>query len=133
MIEINTDKELLDKEVIYQFLSQSYWAKNRPIHAIDLSIENSLCFGLYKNKKQIGFARLVSDYAVYAYIMDVFIIEAEQGNGFGKQLIQYIIDYPPLSLVKTWDLATETAHTFYKNFGFEALVFPERMMRRIIP
>ena len=131
MIQILTDKELLDKDLIYQFLSKSYWASERTINEIDISIDNSLCFAMYKDGQQIAFARVVSDYSVFAYFMDVFVIESEQSNGYGKQLFQYMLDYPPLSLVKNWLLATETAHEFYREFGFDALDDPSMFMRMI--
>ena len=129
MLDISTDKERLDKEIIYSFLASAYWSKGRSKHEIDISIDNSLVFGVYKGDEQIGFARLVSDYAVFAYLMDVFIIESERGHGYGKELMEFILAYPPLKLVKIWSLGTSTAHDLYRKYGFEVIDNPENLMR----
>lgn len=127
-IIISTDKSLLDIDVIYQFLSHSYWAKGRQPDVIRKSIENSLCFGVYLDKKQIGFARVVTDYATFAWIADVFIIEGHRGKGYSKQLLKTILDFPELLDLKRWLLATKDAHTLYSRFGFGELKSPGRFM-----
>jgi GNAT superfamily N-acetyltransferase len=130
-IQISTDKSLLDIEAIYNFLSGSYWAKGRSLEVMKKSIQNSLCFGVYFNKKQVGFARVVTDYAIFAYIADVFILEAHRGKGFSKKLIKSIIGYPELKRIKRWMLATKDAHDLYNKFGFQPLKNPERFMELV--
>lgn len=132
-VQISTDKSLLDTEVIFNFLSTSYWAKGRSHQVIKKSIQNSLCFGVYLNKKQIGFARVVTDYATFAYIADVFILEDHRGKGFSKKLMEIIIGYPELQNIRRWMLATKDAHNLYSKFGFQLLKNPERFMEIVNP
>jgi len=127
-IKISTDKSLLNTEVIQNFLSGSYWAKERPLSIIKKSIENSLCFGVYLDNKQAGFARVVTDYATFAYIADVFILEEHRGKGLSKKLINAILGHPELKTIRRWMLATKDAHTLYSKFGFGLLKNPERFM-----
>jgi GNAT superfamily N-acetyltransferase len=127
-IIISTDKSLLDMDVIYQFLSHSYWAEGRPPEVIRRSVENSLCFGVYLDKKQIGFARVVTDYATFAWIADVFIIKEYRGKGYSKQLMKTILEFPELLKLKRWLLATRDAHKLYSRFGFGELNSPGRFM-----
>ncbi len=128
---ISTDKSLLDIQMIITFLGNSYWAKGRPASIIERSIENSLCFGVYLNDKQIGFARVITDYAVFGYLADVFILEEYRGNGYSKKLIQRIIDHPDLKYIKRWILATKDAHGLYAKTGFRPLENPQRFMELI--
>jgi N-acetylglutamate synthase-like GNAT family acetyltransferase len=130
-IEIDTKKEKLDISFIHEFISNSYWAKGRTVEAMKTCIDNSLNFGVYLNDKQIGYARLVTDYAVFAYIMDVFIDANYRGNGYSKQLVEYIMNLQELSNVKVWRLATSDAHGLYKKFGFKELNKPENFMELI--
>jgi GNAT superfamily N-acetyltransferase len=125
---ISTDKSLLNIEIIHGFLSESYWAKARPLEVLKKAIENSLCFGVYLNNSQIGFARVVTDYSTFAYLADVFILEEFRGKGYSKQLIEKIISYPDLQSLNRWMLATKDAHTLYSKFGFKMLKNPERFM-----
>jgi GNAT superfamily N-acetyltransferase len=127
-ILISTDKSMLDINIIYQFLSGSYWAKGRPREIVSKSIENSLCFGVYIERKQIGFARVVTDYATFAWIADVFILEEYRGKGYSKKLLQTILGFPGLQDMKRWILATKDAHKLYRKFGFQPLDRPERFM-----
>jgi GNAT superfamily N-acetyltransferase len=127
-IEINTNKENLDLYFIHEFISKSYWAKGRSLETMKTCIDNSLNFGVYLNNKQIGYARLVTDYGQFAYIMDVFIDPTFRGKGYSKQLVNYILNYPELSSVKIWRLATNDAHGLYKQFGFNHLKNPENLM-----
>lgn len=129
---ISTDKQLLQPGFIHQFISASYWAKGRTMEAIMNCIEHSLNFGVYVNGKQIGYARVVTDYTVFAYLMDLFIDEAYRGKGYSKQLVSYILEHPELKQVTTWRLATTDAHGLYEKFGFRALSKPENMMERIV-
>jgi GNAT superfamily N-acetyltransferase len=118
--EISTDKERLDMDLIHDFLAnQSYWAKDIPFEVMKKSIENAMCFGAYHQGKQVGFARVVTDYATIAYIGDVFIIETYRGRGLGKRLIKTIIDHPGLKGLRLWLLGTRDAHDLYRKFGFK--------------
>lgn len=130
-ILISTDKKLLDINIIYQFLSGSYWAKGRQLEVVKKSVENSLCFGVYIERKQIGFARVVTDYATFAWIADVFILEEYRGNGYSKKLLQTILEFQGLRNMKRWILATKDAHDLYRKFGFQQLQSPERFMEII--
>jgi len=127
---ISTDKAKLDISVIENFLSrESYWAKGRSIQTIQKSIKNSLCFGVYTDKNQlVGFARVVSDFAVFAWIMDLFIMDGYRKKGLSKLLMQAIMEYPDLQGLQRWGLGTKDAHGLYEQFGFRRLLNPERMM-----
>ena len=129
MIQISTDKKRLDIEVIHEFLSKdSYWAKGRDIEIVKRSIENSLCFGVYNDDKQIGFARVVTDYAVFAWILDVFILVDYRGKGYGKMLMNAIMTHNKLQNLQRWGLGTEDAHGLYEQFGFRPLRKPGNIM-----
>ena len=127
---ISTDKSQLEVDVIFDYLSNhSYWAKGRSRETIEKSISNSLCFGVYDDKnKQVGFARVVSDLAVFAWLMDVFILPAFQGHGLGKLLMAEIMTHKDLREVKKWGLGTKDAHGLYEKFGFRLLSQPENRM-----
>ncbi len=127
-LKISIDKKLLNKDIIISFLSSSYWAFNRPREVIERSIDNSLCFGLYFNNKQIGFARVVTDFTIFAYLADVFILEDYRGKGAGKKLLNYILSFPELQNVKKWMLATKDAHSLYAKFGFTQIKDPQKYM-----
>lgn len=129
---ISSDKEKLDLEVISKFLNSSYWAKDRPIDVIINSIKNSLCFGVYDGDRQIGFARFVTDYATFAWLADVFILDSYQGKGLGKWLMDTIHEHPDLSTVHYWILFTNDAHGLYARYGYETLPNPEYLMKRKI-
>lgn len=131
-IEISTDKNKLQIEVIHQFLTNSYWAKGRTLDEVKKTIEHCLCFGVYLEDEQIGFARLSTDYTVFAYVMDVFILEAHQGKGYSKQLMKAISEEPKLKSCKVWMLKTSDAHGLYEQFGYTALSHPEKVMERIL-
>ena len=125
---ISTDKERLDLDVVHGFLTESYWAKGIPREVVARSIENSLCFGVYGDGKQVGFARVISDYATYAYIGDVFVLESYRGHGLGKWLMECIMCHPWLQGLRRWSLATMDAHGLYAKSGFSPLKTPERFM-----
>lgn len=131
--QIDTNLQQLNTHFICQHLSQSYWAKDRTMETIITCIKHSLNFGIYLRGQQIGYARVVTDYAVFAYIMDVFVDEAHRGRGYSKQLMLSILDHPELKQVKTWRLATTDAHELYRKFGFKPLNAPEKMMELIRP
>ena len=132
MITISTDKSKLKIDVIHKFLTKAYWAKGRTIEEVKKSIEHCLCFGVYLDEKQIGFARIATDYTVFAYVMDVFILPEYQGNGYSKQLMSAINVEPRLQSCKVWMLKTADAHKLYKQFGYNELAQPEKLMERII-
>jgi GNAT superfamily N-acetyltransferase len=129
MVQISTDKEKLDIDSIHRFLSEdSYWAKGRSLETIKLSIENSLCFGVYVGDKQVGFARVITDYAIFAWVLDVFILDEYRGKGYGKMLMGAIVGHDKLQNLKRWGLGTDDAHGLYKQFGFTPLSKPGNMM-----
>ncbi len=125
----------LDIELIHAYLSQrAYWALGRPCEVVQRSIENSLCFGVYVQDQQVGFARVVTDYATFARLCDVFILEAHRGRGLGKRLVEAVVAHPALRGLGRLLLATRDAHALYRRHGgFEALQAPERWMERRAP
>ena len=132
MIKISTDKSKLQVDVIHQFLTNSYWGKGRTVDEVKKTIENCLCFGVYLDEKQIGFARIATDYTVFAYLMDVFVLPEHRGKGYSKQLMKVIIEEPQLQSCKVWMLKTADAHNLYKQFGFSELKHPEKLMERLL-
>lgn len=131
---ISTDKNLLQIDAIHKFLTEeSYWARERTKEQTQTAIENSLCFGVYQGANQIGFARVISDFATFAYLGDVYILEEFRGRGLSKWLMETIINYPGLENLRRWVLATRDAHTLYEKFGFHALKFPTRWMEKPAP
>ena len=129
---ISDDKNKLDIELIHKFLTTSYWAEGRTLEEVKNSIEHSICFGVYKNDRQIGFARIVSDLTIIAYLMDVFILEEYRGNGYSKLLLKRIFDDVRFKGIKKWILATKDAHSLYACFGFEKLKNPDRLMEKVV-
>ena len=132
MITISKDKSKLQIELVHQFLTQSYWAKGRTLAQVQTTIDNCLCFGVYENNAQIGFGRVATDYAVFAYIMDIFILPEHQGKGYSKQLMKAIVNAKELKDCKTWMLKTSDAHGLYQQFGFTALKKSDIVMERIL-
>ena len=131
---ISTDKARLDLEVIHGYLSgESYWAKGRSMETIRRSIENSMAFGLYRGAELVGFARVITDYATFAWLADVFILDGARGRGLGKWLMEVILAHPELQGFRRWVLATKDAHELYRRFGFVELKRPERWMERHDP
>ena len=128
---VSTDPSLLDVGVIYGYLSgESYWAKNIPRDVVEKSIANSLCFGVYHISKQIGFARLITDKATFAYLADVFIVEEYRGKGLSKWMMQVIHTHPDLQGLRRWVLGTLDAHGLYEQFGWT--VFDEDTRKRFM-
>jgi GNAT superfamily N-acetyltransferase len=135
---ISTERSRLDCEFIHDFLShRSYWAAGRSLEKVRLSIENSVCFGLYKSsagdseQQQIGFARVVTDYATFAWLADVFVLEEYRVRGLAKWLMEVIVTHPELQGFRRWLLATRDAHQLYRRFGFAELKESERWMERL--
>jgi len=129
---ISDDKTKLDIELIHNFLTTSYWAVGRTIEEVKNSIEHSICFGVYIDGKQIGFARIVTDYTVIAYLMDVIILEEYRGKGFSKLLLKRIFEDDRFKSIKKWLLATKDAHSLYTQFGFGEIKNPDRLMEKVV-
>lgn len=128
---ISTDRARLDPGAIHDYLSRSYWAQGRSAATIQKSIEHSLCFGLYAGEQQVGFARVVTDYATFAWLCDVFILESHRRRGLGKWLIESVVAHPDLRGFRNFLLATRDAHELYRRYGgFDSLEKPEKWMRR---
>ncbi|MGZ4035304.1 MAG: GNAT family N-acetyltransferase [Bacteroidia bacterium] len=125
---ISTDKSKLELSVIHNFLSNSYWAEDIPIEIVKKATENSLCFGVYNGNRQVGFARVISDYTTFAYLADVFIIEGERGKGLSKWLMECILKHSQLQGVRNFCLLTRDAHSLYAQYGFENLAKPQNFM-----
>jgi len=131
-ITVSTDKERLNVKFINDFISNSYWGKGISMEETKKCINNSLNFGIYLNENQIGYARIVSDFTIFAYIMDVFIAEAERGKGYSTVLLNEVFSNLKLKEVQNWKLATSDAHSLYKKYGFDLLENPKNMMERKI-
>ena len=132
MIQVSTDKNKLNVPFVQDFLKDIYWAAGRTIEEVQKTIDASVCFGIYLDDKQIGFARVITDYVVFAYLMDVFITEEHRGKGYSSVLIDAMMKEPQLQEVKIWRLATSDAHFLYEKFGFKTLAHPEKMMEKIV-
>ena len=131
---ISTDRRKLDLNVIHEYLSKrSYWAAGRPMKRIRRSIRHSLPFGIYQADRQVGFGRVVTDYATFAWIADVFVLEEFRGRGLSKWLMEVILSHPDLQGFRRWVLATKDAHELYRKYGFTPLRYPERWMERRDP
>lgn len=129
-IIINTEKGELNIEVIHGFIAGSYWGRGRTIEQTKKSINNSLNFGAYLETQQIGYARVITDYTLFAYLLDVFIIESQRGKGYSKKLMNHIMTHPKLKNIENWKLTTSDAHGLYQKYGFEKLQHPATIMER---
>jgi GNAT superfamily N-acetyltransferase len=126
---ISTERERLNLEVVHGFLTNCYWAKGIPQDVVAWSIEHSLCFGIYEGGgEQVGFARVVSDFATVAYLGDVFVLESHRGRGLSKWLMECVVKHPALQNLRRWILLTRDAHGLYSQFGFAPVEAPERYM-----
>jgi GNAT superfamily N-acetyltransferase len=131
---ISTDRGRLNLDMIHGFLTNCYWARGIPREVVARSIAGALCFGIYdENGAQVGFARVISDFATIAYIGDVFVLETHRGRGLGKWLMQCITQYPALQNLRRWILTTRDAHGLYSQVGFTQVKAPERFMERHRP
>jgi GNAT superfamily N-acetyltransferase len=126
--EISTDKNRLDVGLIHEFLTSSYWAKGVPRSVIEKSLKNSLCFGAYRDGRQVGFGRAVTDLATFAYIADVFVLPEHRGRGVARSLIKAMLSHPELQGLRRFLLATDDAHKLYAQCGFQPLSQPDRYM-----
>jgi hypothetical protein len=132
MISVSSDKNKLDIPFILSELKQVSWLAPKTLEEVQTVIDASFCFGIYLEDKQIGFCRVITDYVVFAYVMDVFITAEQRGKGYASQLIKKMLLDPKLKDVKLWRLATSDAHFLYKKFGFDSLAHPKKMMEKII-
>jgi GNAT superfamily N-acetyltransferase len=128
---ISTDPAKLDLDLIHEFLSQAYWCEDIPRHTLERAIRNSLCFGIYADGRQVGFARVITDRATFAYLADVFVLESHRCRGLSKHMMEFIMAHPDLQGLRRWSLATRDAHGLYSRFGFTPLRTPERHMEII--
>jgi len=128
---ISDDKSRLDLKLIHHQITNSYWAKGITFDEVKRSIDNSFCYGLYTDNKQIGFARVLSDLTTIAYLMDVFILEEYRGNGLSKILLKKVLNDERFSSVKKWILATKDAHRLYEKFGFRELKLTGKLMEKV--
>lgn len=132
-ILIHNDVSRIDKDYVFHYLHHvSYWAKGRPRSLIEKGIDNSFCFIVEKNGQQIGFARVISDFATFGYLADVFIDQSERGSGYGKRLVKHIMEHPELRNLKRWMLLTGDAHELYKQYGFRPPARPEIVMEKVM-
>ncbi len=128
---ISTDKAKISFDLVYNYLSkESYWSENIPAELVRRSIENSVCFSVFFNDEQVGFARVITDKATYGYLADVFILEEHRGKGLSKWLMQTILDHKELEGFRSWMLATKDAHGLYEQFGFKLTNDTTRIMRK---
>ena len=131
---ISTERERIDLGVVHRFISEeSYWGKGRPLEVVRRSVENSYPFGIYRGGEMVGFARVVTDYATFAWLADVFVLQEHRGRGLSKWLMELIMSRPELQGFRRWVLATKDAHGLYRQFGFIELHRPERWMERPDP
>jgi GNAT superfamily N-acetyltransferase len=131
---IDTDRAALDVPLIYRFLSEeSSWARGIPLAVVARAIEHSLCFGGYVGESQVAFARVISDFATFANLVDVFVLPEYRGRGYGKSLVQVIVEHPQLQNLRRFTLATADAHALYAGFGFTAPLKPQTLMERYFP
>lgn len=132
-IEVSTDQARLDLDYIHGYLTRSYWAAGIPKHLVARSMRHSLCFGLYRGPQQIGFARVVTDYATFAYLADVFVDPQEQHKGYGRRFIAAVLDHERLQGLRRWHLVTKDAQAFYRKLAFSAVANPEGHMEKYTP
>jgi GNAT superfamily N-acetyltransferase len=133
---VSTDRARLNVGVIHGYLTgYSYWARGVPRQTVQRAIDNSLCFGLFLevSGEQVGFARLITDTATFAYLADVFVLDEHRGRGLSKWMMQLIVDHPSLQGLRRWMLGTADAHSLYTQYGFKPLAKPERIMERHFP
>ncbi len=133
-LRITNDKSALDVPLIHRFLSEhSMWAKGIPLATLTKALEHSLCFGGFLGEAQVAFARVISDYATFANLVDVFVIPEHRGQGYSKEIMQAVLAHPELQGLRRFTLATADAHGLYKQFGFTPLSTPQTFMERYVP
>ncbi len=133
-LRISTDRSELDVDAIHRFLAgEAYWSRGIPRATVERAIAGSLCFGGYLDGQQVAFARVVSDYATFAYLADVFVLTAYRGRGYAKTLMAAVLAHPELQGLRRFSLATSDAHALYATFGFTAPARPETLMEKLVP
>ena len=125
---VTTDPARLDLDMIHGFLTQSYWAKGIPRELVERALRHSLCFGAFEGDRQVGFTRVISDFATHAYVSDVFVLPSHRGRGVGTRLMAAVRAHPDLQGLRRWTLFTRDAHNLYRKFGFKEARYPERLM-----
>lgn len=131
--QVTTDPARIDRELVYRFLSEAYWSTGIPREVFERSLAGALCFSLLDGDAQVGFARVVTDRATFAYLADVFVLETHRGRGLGKLLLEAIVGHPELQGLRRWVLATRDAHGLYLKYGFTPLHQSDRFMERWDP
>jgi GNAT superfamily N-acetyltransferase len=129
---VTTDPARIDRDLVHGFLAASYWSKGIPREVFERSLANALCFSLYDGAAQVGFARVVTDRATFAYLADVFVLQAHRGRGLSKVIMEAVVAHPDLQGLRRWVLATRDAHGLYARYGFTPLAEPARFMERWI-
>jgi GNAT superfamily N-acetyltransferase len=130
---ITTDKQRFDIAAVHAYLTRSYWSPNIPLATVSKAIDNSLCFGLLLGTEQVGFARVITDRATFAYLADVYVLEAHRGKGLSKRLMTAVHSHPDLQGLRRLMLATRDAHTLYEQFGYKSLANPQTIMEVLKP
>jgi GNAT superfamily N-acetyltransferase len=125
---ITTDRSLMDVEAIHAFLTRSYWSPGIPSSIVEKAIDNSLCFGLFHDSVQVGFARVITDKATFAYLADVYVLEEHRGKGLAKRMMEAVFSHPDLQDLRRFMLATRDAHALYRQFGFRDIENPDNLM-----
>ncbi len=129
---VSSDPEKLDRDLVYRTLRELYWARQIPKEIVERSIDNSLCFGVYQDGKQLGFVRVITDYATFAYLSDVFILESHRRRGLSKLLTEVILQHPELKTLRRWHLVTHDAQKLYEKYGFRRIEHQERHMEIVV-
>lgn len=127
----SSNNEDMDLEAIFEFIKNSYWGNLRTFEEQKIAFDNSINFGLFKDGKQVAYARVMTDMIFFAYLLDVFVIEEEQGKGYSKILIDKVLTFQRLKDIDRWMLATKDAHSLYEKFGFELVKSPEKLMDKL--
>lgn len=127
-IVVSADPSRLDLDVVHGFLTNSYWARGISREVVERALRHSLCFGAFDGRRQVGFARVISDCATFAYVSDVFVLESHRGRGVGKRLMAAVMAHPDLQGLRRWTLFTRDAHGLYRQYGFREARHPDRLM-----
>ena len=131
---ISDDPARIDLRAVHAFLRRAYWSKNIPLEIVERAVRASLCIGAYApGGEQVGFCRLVTDYAVFCYVGDVYVLEEHRGRGLSKAMMRAAVEHPRLQGLRRWSLVTHDAHGLYEQFGFRRVAHPERHMERLDP
>ncbi len=130
-IYFSSHRKDMDLPMIFDFVKQSYWGGHRLYSEQEIAMQNSLNFGLFKNNRQIAYARVMTDNVFFAYLLDVFVVPSERGHGYSKLLLEQIFSFPGLGKIDKWMLATSSAHGLYEKFGFETVKKPTNLMDRM--